>query len=153
MHCIEYVKLSEIEPMAFLPLLNKQTTREHLIDHELFTLEGVKEWIQSKIDVDSLQGCRVRAIKVNDQLAGWCGIQTEEGKYEIAVVIEDSYWGLGKSIFREIMVWAKELGHRTIFIHFLHTRPEYKFLRKLSKNVYESELLGNKFTTYELEVD
>lgn len=152
MHCLEYVTFDEIEPIDFLALLNKRTTREHLIDHERFDTDKVKEWIQSKIDVDSSQGCRVRAIRVEKQLAGWCGIQREDGKYEIAVVLDDSYWGLGKSVFREMMIWAKELGHTTIFIHFLHTRPEYKFLRKMSKSVYESELLGSTFTTYELEV-
>ena len=81
------------------------------------------------------------------------GRTDEDEKYEIAIVIDDDYWGLGIKIFREIMNWAKELDHRTVFIHFLHTRPEYKFLRKISKNVYESELLGSKFTTYELAVE
>ncbi|MEH6649925.1 MAG: GNAT family N-acetyltransferase [Motiliproteus sp.] len=152
MNPVEYVKLNEIQPAEFLTLLNKQSTREHLIVHELFDLNKVELWIKEKVDVDSTQGCRVRAITVDKQLAGWCGIQLEEGKYEIAVVIDDQYWGLGKKIFREIMCWAKELGHATIFIHLFHTRPEYKFLSKLSKNVYESELLGSRFTTYELEV-
>lgn len=149
---IEYVKLEEIEPTDFLPLLNKQTTRMHLIDHELFNAHSVKEWIQGKVDVDASEGCRVRAIMVDKQLAGWCGIQIEDGKYEIAIVISDRYWGLGKKVFREIFSWAKEFDHKTICIHLLHTRPEYKFLRKLAKNVYESELLGSRFTTYEFEV-
>lgn len=152
MCCLEFIKFNDIEPIAFLPLLNKQTTREHLIDHQLFDAGSVKEWVKGKIDIDSSEGCRVRAITVDKQLAGWCGIQYEEGKYEIAVVIEDSFWGIGKSVFIEMMTWAKELGHSTVYIHFFHTRPEYKFLRKIAKHVYKSELLGSKFTTYELEV-
>ncbi|MCF7981581.1 MAG: GNAT family N-acetyltransferase [Pseudomonadales bacterium] len=106
----------------------------------------------TKIEVDSFPGCKVRAIVVDGQLAGWCGIQFEDEKYEIAIVLDDGYWGLGKTIFRDLMGWAKELGHQTIFIHFLYTRPEYKFLRKISKNVFKSEFLGSKFTTYELAV-
>ncbi len=51
------------------------------------------------------------------------------------------------------MVWAKDFNHKTVFIHFLYTRPEYKFLRKIAKNVSQSELYGSQFTTYELEVD
>lgn len=90
---------------------------------------------------------------VDKQLAGWCGIQREDGKYEIAIVIDDRYWGLGKKVFREMLGWAREFGHKTIYIHFLYTRPEYRFLRKISKNVYESVLMGSKFTTYELEVN
>ena len=150
---IEYIKLSEVNPAEFVPLLNKQKIRKHLINHPLFDVETAKAWLEAKVEVDSYQGCKVRAIFVDKQLAGWCGIQLEDEKYEIAIVIDDDYWGLGIKIFREIMSWAKELGHRTVFIHFLHTRPEYKFLRKISKNVYESELLGSKFTTYELAVE
>ncbi len=159
---IDYVKFEQIKPAEFLPLLNKSSTREHLIRHEQFDLESVKAWMQSKIEVNACEGCRARAITVDKQLAGWCGIQRgdeecedeqcEVGCYEIAVVIDDRYWGLGKFIFRDVMTWAKELGHSTILIHFLHTRPEYKFLRAMSKRVYESELMGSKFTTYELEV-
>ena len=153
MNGVEYVKLSEVNPAEFVPLLNKQKIRKHLINHPLFDEQTAKAWLEAKVGVDSYQGCKVRAIFVDKQLAGWCGIQLEDEKYEIAIVIDDDYWGLGIKIFREIMSWAKELGHRTVFIHFLHTRPEYKFLRKISKNVYESELLGSKFTTYELAVE
>ena len=153
MNGIEYIKLSEVNPAEFVPLLNKQKIRKHLINHPLFDEQTAKAWLETKVEVDSYQGCKVRAIFVDKQLAGWCGIQLEDEKYEIAIVIDDDYWGLGIKIFREIMSWAKELGHRTVFIHFLHTRPEYKFLRKIYKNVYESELLGSKFTTYELAVE
>ena len=153
MDCIEYIKLDEVNPKEFVLLLNKQKIRKHLIDHQLFDIETVKAWIETKIEMDSSKGCKVRAIVVNQQLAGWCGIQLEDGKYEIAIVIDNNYWGLGRKIFREIMVWAKEFGHKTVFIHFLYTRPEYKFFRKISKNVYKSELFGNKFTTYEIAVE
>ena len=153
MNSIVYVKLNEVKPNEFISLLNKHKIREHLVKHELFNESTAKEWLESKIKVDSSLGCKVRAIVIDKQLAGWCGIQLEDEKYEIAVVIDDGYWGLGIKIFRDIMAWAKELGHETIYIHFLYTRPEYKYLRKIAKNVYESELLGSKFTTYELAVD
>lgn len=153
MSSIEYVKLNEVNPNDFIPILNNQKIREHLIDHELFNKDIVNAWIKDKNIVDSTRGCRVRAIIFNNQLVGWCGIQLEEDKYEIAIVIDEKAWGLGKKVFYEIMCWAKDLCHDEVFIHFLHTRPEYKFLRRISKNVYESKLLGNKFTTYQLAVN
>jgi hypothetical protein len=149
---IEYIKLSEVNQNDFLLLLNNQKIREHLIVHELFDAVSINAWIKAKIKVDSNNGCRVRAIIFNNQLVGWCGIQLEDEKYEVAIVIDDKFWGLGKNVFHDIMRWAKALGHDEIFIHFLHTRPEYKFLRRISTNVYESELLGSKFTTYQLAV-
>ena len=153
MHYIEYVKFNEVKPEDFVPLLNKQKIREHLSDHHLFDVESVKAWVAQKIEVDAIKGCKIRAVFVEKQLAGWCGIQLDHEKYELAVVIDDDYWGLGRLIFRELMLWAKAFGHKTVFIHLLYTRPEYKFLRKISKNVCESELLGSKFRTYELVVE
>ena len=153
MNTIEYVKFEEVDPAEFIPLLNKEKLREHLIVHELFDVKLVKSWIASTIEVDASSGCKVRAVLVDENLAGWCGIQLEDGKYEVAIVIDEGYWGVGVKIFQEIMVWAKYFNHKTVYIHFLHTRPEYKFLRKIAKNVYQSELLGSKFTTYELEVE
>ncbi len=152
MSSLEYVKLSEVNPNDFIPLLNNKKIREHLIEHELFDTDSVDAWIKAKIKVDSTNGCRVRAIIFNNQLAGWCGIQLESEKYEVAIVIDDKYWGLGKNVFYDILRWAKALGHDEIFIHFLHSRPEYKFLRRISTKVYESKLLGSKFTTYQLAV-
>jgi len=152
MSTIKYVKLSDVSPDDFLCILNSQKNREHLIEHDIFDRSAAKAWINSKIEIDSTYGCKVRAIIYKNKLAGWCGIQLEEEKYEIAIVIDNEYWGLGKKILKDIMRWAKELGHKDVFIHFLHTRPYYKFLHKIAISVYETELHGNKFTTYQLAV-
>jgi len=149
---IKYIIFSEVDPVDFLVLLNKQKLREHLIQHDLFDIDSINDWIKAKLEVDSEPGCRVRAILFNDNLVGWCGIQFENDKYEIAIIIDDSLWGAGKRIYTEVMCWAKELGHDEVVIHLLDSRPEYKFLRKIAKNVYKSELLGREFITYQLLV-
>ncbi len=153
MNNIQYLRFSEVDPNDFLSLLNSKKNREHLIEHELFDISTAKVWLKSKLDVDSISGCKVRAIIYKNQLAGWCGIQLEKDKYEIAIVIDNRFWGVGKKIFNDMMGWAKALGHEEIYIHFLHTRPDYKFLQKIAINVFETELLGNKFTTYQLAVN
>lgn len=149
---MEYKPLDELEPEMFLPLLNKQKIRTHLVEHPLFNADTARAWLLAKGEVDAAEGCRVRAIVVDGQLAGWCGIQRENGQYELAVVLDDGHWGLGKTVFRDMMGWARDLGHDTVFIHLLQTRPEYRFLRKLARQVSESQLLGRRFTTYELAV-
>lgn len=110
-------------------------------------------WLETKIAIDNSPGCRVRAILVDNQLAGWCGIQPDGDRHELAVVLDDAHWGLGRRLFGEMMGWARELGHAAVLIHLLHTRPEYRFLQKIAKNSYKNELLGNQFTTYELAVE
>jgi len=148
----KYVQLEQLNPDDLISMLNKQRVREHLIDHELFNSNSINSWINDKSEINSTKGCRVRGIVTGISVAGWCGIQLEDGKYEIAIVLDEQYWGIGKRVFNDIMNWAKELGHEEVFIHFLHTRPEYKFLRKISKKVFETEMFGRKFTTYQLSV-
>lgn len=149
---LEYLHLSEISPADFLPILNKATTREHLIQHPVFDESSVTQWIAAKIDVDQTPGCRVRALRIDGTLAGWCGIQLEDGRYELAIVIDDSCWGVGKRVFAELMRWSVAFSHQTVLIHLLDTRREYRFLHKMASRVYATEMLGNRFTTYELDV-
>jgi len=153
MNKLEYVKFDNINADDFIPFLNNPRIREHLIKHDLFDSASVRLWIEEKIKVNNINGCKVRGIYSNNTLAGWCAIQYEKGQYEIAIVLDDTFWGLGKTIFNDIMLWAKTLGHNEVFIHLLHTRPEYKFLRKISKDIFVTELMGNKFTTYQLTVN
>jgi len=153
MSTLEYTSLSKINPDDFICLLNKNRIRAHLIKHELFNMDTVHLWIKDKLKIDSIRGCRVRAVLSNNQLIGWCGIQLENEKHEVAIVIDDKHWGIGKAVFLEIICWAKGFGHNELLLHFHHTRPEYKFLRKISKNVYQSECLGSKFTTYQIALD
>ena len=152
MKTINYLKFNEIKENDFLGLLNNNKIRKHLIGHEAFTTESLKKWIKTKTKISNEPGCKIRAIVCEKKLIGWCGIQLEVGGYEIAIIINDKYWGLGNQVFKDIMLWAKALGHREIFIHFLHTRPEYKFLKKIATKVYETNMLGDKFTTYQLAV-
>ncbi|NRB37064.1 MAG: N-acetyltransferase [Pseudomonadales bacterium] len=149
---VDYLRFNEINPSEFLPLLNSQKIRKHLIEHDLFTIESLTDWMNSKIEINSISGCKVRGIVCEGELAGWCGIQLEDEKYEIAIIIDDRFWGLGKTVFKDMMDWAKELNHDDVYIHFLHTRPNYKFLKKIAVSVYETELLGSKFTSYQLTV-
>ncbi len=150
---IQYASFKQVNINDLMTLLNKQKIREHLIEHQLFDLESVNAWMKAKITLDSIPGCKVRAIYADDTLAGWCAIQLEDGKYEIAIVLDHNFWGMGKRVFAEMIGWAQGFGHDEIYIHFLHTRPQYKFLRKVAKKVYETQLLGNTFTTYQLTVN
>ena len=144
--------MCELNPELFIPILNSAKVRGHLIEHELFDERNVKVWIEGKLKVDSVHGCMVRAVIVNDELAGWCGIQLEKGKYELAIVLDEKKWGLGRAVFFNLLEQAGELGHKEVYIHLLNARPGYKFLTKMAGRVFESELLGNKFLTYQISI-
>ena len=152
MTSIRYARLTDVDPRDFLPLLNSPKTREHLVDHPPFDAVTVTAWMEEKLSADAIPGCRIRAVLVNGRLGGWCGIQRDVNGHEIAIVLGDGFRGPGRTVFRDVMGWAAELGHREIFVHLLHTRRESGFLRSRATKVYRSDFLGSRFTTYRLPV-
>ncbi len=153
MAMLSYLHFDALNPSDFLPLLNNPDNRKHLIEHTLFTADSAKAWLDGKIAEDAIPGCRVRAILCDRALAGWCAIQFQNGEYEMAIMLDKKFWGLGRQVFHEMMAWADELRHDQLVIHFLHTRPEYKFLQKIASKVYETEIFGETFTSYKIDVE
>ena len=150
---IEFSNFNQVNPEDFLPVVNEQMLRKHLIDHPLFDSASIREWIRGKSESESIPGCRVRVVFIDGTLAGWCGIQPDDNGFEIAIVISRNFWGFGISIFKELMCWAKELGHKDLVFHLLETRSEYKFLKKKATKVQKTELWGRSFTTYFISVE
>ena len=83
---IEYVNLSECNSSELISILNSDDVRKHLMPHGKFDHESLANWIKQKSVCDSLADCRVRGIRIDQQLAGWCGIQWDEPGYERAIV-------------------------------------------------------------------
>ncbi|MES9826508.1 MAG: hypothetical protein ABW127_18965 [Candidatus Thiodiazotropha endolucinida] len=149
---IEYLCFNQVNPQDFMAILNEDSLRTHLVDHPYFDTTSLQAWIVDKTNIDALHGCRIRAVYIDGALAGWCGIQPDDNGFELAIVISQKFWGFGIPIFKTIMCWAKELGHKEILFHLLETRPEYKALIKMSTKVYKTELAGRCFTTYHVKV-
>lgn len=152
MNVIRYINLDEVPLEEWISLMNDPKVREHLISFPLFTSELAQNWVREKLIENGKSGCRIQAVVCNDFFAGWCAIQEQDGQYELAIVINDRFWGIGKQIFKDMLVWAKEFGHETVYLHLLETRREYRFLKKIATNVKHSQLLGREFTTYEIQV-
>lgn len=152
MNSIKYLKFNEINPDDLLSVLNQENVREHLVPHRLFDSYSIREWIKGKIAHDSMPGCCIRAVSVNNAIAGWCGIQKDNENFELAIVISKSYWGTGPLIFKDLIFWAKEFGHEEVLIHLLETRREYRFLKRMSTATYNTNMLGRNFITYRISV-
>ena len=150
---IEFASFNEVAPEDFLPVVNDESLRMHLIDHPCFDSVSIHEWINGKLQIDTMSGCRVRAVFIGGVLAGWCGIQPDDNGFEIAIVIAKEFWGSGISIFRETMLCAKEMGHKEIVFHLLETRREYNSLKRRATQVQETELMGRAFTSYYISVE
>jgi len=150
---IEFLRFNQVNPDEFMGIVNQDSLRTHLIDHPYFDETSLQTWMEEKNKIDAMHGCRIRAVYVGGVLAGWCGIQPDDNGFELAIVISQKFWGFGIPIFKRLMFWAKELGHKEILFHLLESRPEYKVLNKMSTKVHKTELSGRCFTTYHVAVD
>lgn len=150
---IEFLRFNQVSPNEFMGIVNQDSLRTHLIDHPYFDETSLQTWMEEKIKTDAMHGCRIRAVYIGGVLAGWCGIQPDDNGFELAIVISKKFWGFGIPIFKRLMFWAKELGHKEILFHLLESRPEYKVLNKMSTKVHKTELSGRCFTTYHVAVD
>lgn len=150
---IEFLRFNQVNPNEFMGIVNQDSLRTHLIDHPYFDETSLQTWMEEKIKTDAMHGCRIRAVYIGGVLAGWCGIQPDDNGFELAIVISKKFWGFGIPIFKRLMFWAKELGHKEILFHLLESRPEYKVLNKMSTKVHKTELSGRCFTTYHVAVD
>lgn len=149
---IEYLSFKQVDPKELMTVVNEDSLRVHLVNHPSFNVASIQEWIEDKIKTNAIQGCRVRVVSIDGALAGWCGIQPDDYGFEIAIVISQRFWGYGIPIFKTLMLWAGELGHKEVLFHLLDTRREYKALAKIATKVHRTQLLGRNFTTYHLTV-
>ncbi len=121
---IEFLCFNQVNPEDFMRVVNEDSLRTHLIDHPYFDANSLQAWMGDKIKTDEIQGCRIRVVYIGGALAGWCGIQPDDNGFELAIVISRKFWGFGISIFKTLMCWANELGHKEILFHLLESRPE-----------------------------
>lgn len=145
---MKFIPFGEVRAEDFLPLVNDETLRKHLVDHPSFELGTVRRWMEEKMAIDAQPGCRVRAVLIDGALVGWCGLQTDEEGIEIAIVIARASWGRGLAIFNEMMGWAHSMGHQEVVFHLLDTRPPYRSLARRATRVKKTTLSGHTFTTY-----
>lgn len=149
---ITFSSFKKVNPEDLLAIVNEDSLRTHLVDHPYFDSTSLKSWMDEKISIDSMQGCRIRAVYIDGELAGWCGIQPDDNGFELAIVISRKFWGFGISVFKSLIGWANEIGHEEVLFHLLESRPEYKALSKISSKVQKTEQLGRCFTTYYIPV-
>lgn len=149
---IKFLHFNQVKLRELMLIVNEDSLRTHLIEHPYFDENSLQTWMEDKIKTDAMQGCRVRVVSINGELAGWCGIQPDEQGFELAIVISQRFWGFGISLFKILMCWAKELGHKEVLFHLLDTRPEYKALHKMASKVDKTMLAGRCFTTYHVLV-
>ena len=151
---IELRRLTEIDKSEVIELMNNSLVRRHMP----LLKGGFRD-----VDYDALIAAKERlwtdfgygpwAFVVDGRFAGWGGLQPENGEADLSLVLHPDYWGIGKTIYAEIMDRAIEkMGFETVTLLLPPTRKRTKGLSRMGFRK-DGELVvgGERFIRYRLD--
>ncbi len=151
---IEFKRLTEIEKSEIINLMNDPLVRRQMpLLKGDFTESDCEKFVASKEQLWNEHGYGPWAFVINDQFAGWGGIQPEDGEADLALVLHPDFWGKGKILYKQIIDRAfGELGLESVQVLFPLTRTRIKGLLQLGfKKEKELEIGNEQFIRYRLE--
>ena len=115
-----------------------------------FNESACDTFITAKEELWAKYGFGPWAFFVNDQFAGWGGVQPEHGEADMALVLHPGYWGIGKVLYNEIISRAfGEMGFRSVTVLFPTSRTRIKGLLRLGfKEDGELEVGNERYIRY-----
>ncbi|OHX35016.1 hypothetical protein BJL95_16530 [Methylomonas sp. LWB] len=106
---LKLVRLSEISLADIIALHNDSRVLRHLpLAVGGFDAHQCQQWVESKEAQWQTNGYGPWGILINDEFAGWGGLQKEMGEADLGLVLSPDYWGYGKRICQKIIEIAFE---------------------------------------------
>ena len=152
---IEYRRLTEVASPDLIALMNHPLVRRHMpLASGRFDDSDCARFIATKERLWSEHGFGPWAFVVDGQLAGWGGLQPEQGEADLALVLHPDYWGLGQRLFADIIAQARVGGrHDSVIVLLPATRIRVRGLRRLGFEQDGEVLLeGHRFIHYRLRL-
>jgi len=151
---IKYKRLTEIDKSEIIELMNNQLVRRQMpLLKGNFSEDDCTTFIAAKEQLWTKYGYGPWAFVINDQFAGWGGLQPEDGETDLALVLHPDYWGLGKTLYKAIIHNAfEEQGLNSVVVLFPPTRTRIKGLLGLGfKEDKILEIGKEQFIRYRLK--
>jgi len=103
MPAFDLVPLSDVDLEALVDLMNEPRIGAHLpLLVGRFDLEAARAFVAAKQRMWTEHGFGPRAVLVEGELAGWGGLQPEQGEADFALVLHPRHWGLGRHVFARV---------------------------------------------------
>ncbi|MEQ8415582.1 MAG: GNAT family N-acetyltransferase [Imperialibacter sp.] len=150
---IKFKQLWEIDPSDIITLMNHPLVRRQmplLKDH--FDENACDTFIASKMKLWNDHGYGPWAFVVNNEFAGWGGLQPEGGEADLALVLHPDYWGIGKTLYQKIIDRAFiEMGLDSVTVLFPPSRTRVQGLLRLGFKEDDDLYIGDqRFIRYRL---
>ncbi|RNC79639.1 MAG: N-acetyltransferase [Balneola sp.] len=150
---IEFKRLTEVNTSDIMELMNNTLVRRQmpLLKGE-FTEQSCEKFVANKEKLWEEHGYGPWAFVVNNQFAGWGGLQPEEGEADLALVLHPDFWGIGKVLYKKIIDKAfNEMGLDSVVVFFPPSRTRIKgFLRLGFKKDKELKVGDEEFIRFRL---
>ncbi|ENG4186869.1 GNAT family N-acetyltransferase [Providencia rettgeri] len=121
---IEFRKLSQICTADIIALNTHPLVLKHMpLGNNQFDEAFCRDWVAGKEQHWDQHGYGVWAIMIDEQFAGWGGLQNEAGDADLALVLHPDFWGTGKCLVERMINKAfTSLNVDSVTIHLPLTR-------------------------------
>lgn len=118
-----------------------------------FSESDCEKFINSKEKLWADNGYGPWAFFIDDQFAGWGGLQPEEGEVDLAMVLHPDHWGIGKILYKMIIDQAfNEMDVQSVVVLFPPSRTRVSGLLQLGFERDREIMVGDEtFIRYRLE--
>jgi RimJ/RimL family protein N-acetyltransferase len=151
---IEFKRLTEIDPAEIIDLMNNSLVRRQmpLLTGD-FDENSCNQFIGTKEGLWKEHGYGPWAFVIDDEFAGWGGLQAESGEADLALVLHPNYWGVGKTLYKKIINRAfGEMNLQSVTVLFPPSRTRVKGLLRLGFEEDKELTIGNeRFIRYRLK--
>lgn len=130
---LEFKRLTEASLQDIISLNNHpDVLRQMPLGSPDFDEVKAKEWVRQKDAQWGNHGYGPWAFFIDDEFAGWGGLQYEEGDADLALVLHPHFWGSGKAIYEEIIKRAfTTMGLESVTILLPLSRTRIKGVGRL----------------------
>lgn len=150
---LECGRLSDIDPGQIIALNTSPLVRRHMpLAGADFGEAECRDWVASKERQWQDHGYGPWAFVIDGRFAGWGGLQYEDGDADLALVLHPDYWGVGKTIYDEIIRRAfEEMGLPSITVLLPPSRARVRGILRLGFQPDGDALIrGQRFIRYRL---
>ena len=150
---IVFKRLSEVDRSDIIGLMNDPLVRRHMpLAKGDFGPAECEEFVAAKERLWEEHGYGPWAFVLDGEFVGWGGLQPEGGEVDLGLVLHPKQWGLGKTLYREIISLAfGKLGFKSVTVLLPPSRTRVSGILLLGFTPDgEVEVAGERFIRYRL---
>ncbi len=150
---IVFKRLSEVGPEVIIELMNDRVVRRHLpLARGHFGPAECEKFVAAKERMWEENGYGPWAFIINDEFAGWGGLQPEGDDAGVGLVLHPNHWGAGRVLYERIIGYAfGELGLGSVIASLPPSRTHVAGILRLGfRQDGEVVLGGERFIRYRL---